>query len=409
LSVDYFMPPEPGDTAAAIRFASAGSAAAESLPAIPLLLRTLIPMNANGGAFTGTLTGGNGRAGAGPTTTYAFDVPSGVNDLSLTLEDADNGYLLEGVLVDPNGMQVSVENNIDPFGYVQYAVQLFHANPQPGRWRFVLLQNFTSSGNQTSLPFTARVGFNLAQYSAATLPNDPTIKLSASAGALAVPVEFLNTGAATEAYFADARLLKSVATALPLAPPSVCSAATTTLPGYFACYTVPTEVSNIAFVAASNRGITMDAYNVVGFNVGGTGNPDLYAKYLSKDTVQASLSVPEVPSGLWEVVPSLIGPYGASGAPTAPITTKAVATLKAFDAAVTSSNGDYWADVTLGTNTFNPLLVPPGESGTITLTITPDPAQVGKTIKGVVYIDTYSGFGSGDEVVALPYAYTIAP
>ena len=408
LSVDYFMPPEPGDTAAAIRFAPADSAGAEPLPAIPLLLRTLIPLNADGGAFTGTLTGGNGRAGAGPTTTYAFDVPSGVNDLSLTLEIADNGYLLEGVLVDPNGMQVSVEGNLDPFGDPQYAMQLFHASPQPGRWRFVLLQNYTSSGNQTSLPFTARIGFNVAQY-AATLPNDPTVKLSASDGPVSVPVEFVNTGAATLAYFTDARLARSVATALPPAP-FACSPGTTTLPGYCAFYTVPTEVTNIQFGAASNRGITMDAYNDVGYDVGGTGNPDLYAKYLAKDTVQASLSVPEVPFGLWAVVPSPIGPYGASGASTATISTTAVATMKPFDAAVTSTSGDIWADLTLGTSTYNPLVLSPGELGRITLTITPDPKKVGKTITGMVFLDTYNSFvGTGDEVIALPYAYTIAP
>jgi hypothetical protein len=44
------------------------------------------------------------------------------------------------------------------------------------------------------------------------------------------------------------------------------------------------------------------------------------------------------------------------------------------------------------------------------LVITPDPAQVGKTITGFVYIDTFNpNVTTGDEVVRIPYSYTIAP
>jgi hypothetical protein len=75
---------------------------------------------------------------------------------------------------------------------------------------------------------------------------------------------------------------------------------------------------------------------------------------------------------------------------------------------VSADSGDEWADLTLGTATFNPLLLPPGEGGIITLTITPDPTQVGKTVTGYVYIDTYNAYaGTGDEVVAIPYSYTV--
>ena len=41
---------------------------------IPVTLRTLVPLSGSGGSFTGTLTGGNGRAGGSPTQTFAFDV-----------------------------------------------------------------------------------------------------------------------------------------------------------------------------------------------------------------------------------------------------------------------------------------------------------------------------------------------
>ncbi|HWL85826.1 MAG TPA: hypothetical protein VNO21_08495, partial [Polyangiaceae bacterium] len=68
---------------------------------------------------------------------------------------------------------------------------------------------------------------------------------------------------------------------------------------------------------------------------------------------------------------------------------------------------------TEGTATYNPIVLAPGATGTITLTMTPDPSQVGNTVKGVVYVDTLNAFdlnanyGAGDEVARLPYAYTI--
>jgi hypothetical protein len=88
----------------------------------------------------------------------------------------------------------------------------------------------------------------------------------------------------------------------------------------------------------------------------------------------------------------------------------AVALMKPFDPAVSSSAGDIWADLTLGTNTFNPLALASGAGGTITVTIAPSTSDIGKTISGYLYIDTFNGVvGTGDEVVRLPYTYTVAP
>ena len=122
----------------------------------------------------------------------------------------------------------------------------------------------------------------------------------------------------------------------------------------------------------------------------------------------ASLTEPEIPYGTWIEVPALIGPYGAAGAPTEPVTMSAVATAKGFDGAVSADSGDIWADLTFGSNTFNPLVIASGEAGTITLTITPDPSKVGETITGYVYVDTYNPYATtGDEVIRIPYSYTI--
>jgi hypothetical protein len=399
---DFYTPSEPGDLAAGLRFTETDGS--YTLPQIPVTVRTLIPLGPTGGSFSGTLTGGNGRPGAGPTQTYEFNVPNNVQNMSLVVPISDNNYLLEGLLIDPNGMQLSVGLNLDPFGAPQYALQLFHYNPQPGLWRFILLQNYYSSGNQTSLPFTARIGFNNAQVAAAGLPNSASTVLSASGGPVTATSQVINTGAVTAAYFADARLTSQSFVQI---GEQECSS-TATLPGACGLFYFPTQTSAVQFRASSTVPIEMDAYNDVGFNVGGTGNPDIFGAQKSSGQVVASLAEPEVPYGLWVASPSNIGPYGAAGAPTLPVTLTAYGTIKNFDSAVSADSGDEWADLTLGTATFNPLLLPPGEGGIITLTITPDPTQVGKTVTGYVYIDTYNAYaGTGDEVVAIPYSYTV--
>jgi hypothetical protein len=399
---DFFTPANAGDLAAGLRFTETDGS--YTLPQIPVTMRTLIPLGPTGGSFSGALTGGNGRPGAGPTQTFEFNVPNNVQNMSLVLPVSDNNYLLEGLLIDPNGMQLSVGLNLDPFGAPQYALQLFHYNPQPGLWRFVLLQNYTSSGNQTSLPFTARIGFNNSQITASGLPNSASTILSASGGPVTATIQVINTGAVTAAFFADARLKSQSFVQI---AEQECSA-TATIPGACGLFYFPTQTSAVQFRASSTAPIQMDAYNDVGFNVGGTGNPDIFASQKSSGEVVASLAEPEVPYGLWVSSPSTIGPYGADGAPTLPVTLTAYGTINNFDSAVSADSGDAWADLTLGTATYNPLVLPPGEGGTITLTITPDPTQVGKTVTGYVYVDTYSQYtGTGDEVVRIPYTYTV--
>jgi hypothetical protein len=409
VTAEFSMPASSGDSAAALRFERSRDAASAKFAQVPVSLRTLIPTEPTGGNFTGTLTGGNSRAGTGPTQTFEFNVPQGVNDMSLVLNIADNGYLLEGLLVDPNGMQLSVAPNQDPLnGSAQFAVQLSHYNPQPGRWKFVLLQNFTSSGNQTTLPFTARIGFNSARISAPALPNSATVQLSASAAPLTVPITVVNNGALTQLYFADARLDAQTFTQLP-AQPGGCSGPVVTLPGFCALNFLPTQVSIAAFAAQSSVPITMDAFNSVGTGVGGTGNPDIFARKIGQDAVVALISEPEVPYSAWFSIPSQVGPYGPAGAPTVPATASAFVSMKPFDSAVSADSGDIWADLVLNTNTFSPLVLAPGQTGTINVTITPDATQQGKTVTGFIYVDTFNTVvTTGDEVVRLPYSYTVS-
>ncbi|MGA2396564.1 MAG: S8 family serine peptidase [Steroidobacteraceae bacterium] len=403
-TIDYEMPSQSGDVAAAIRFGGATSGFVP--PEIPVSLRTLVPIGPTGGSFTGTLTGGNGRAGVGPYQTYEFDVPAGKRSMSLTLATAADGYLLEGLLVDPNGMQMSVQPNADVAGNQQYGMTLSHYLPQPGRWRFTLVTNYTASGNETSLPFTGRVSFSqTGGVSVSDLPNNAETLISASGKPVTVEVKVTNEGTVSSAYFVDSRLRTPALVEL---PGYACSG-TNTLPNQCGEFILPTEVGTIQFFALATAPIEMDAYNDVGTNVGFTGNPDIFAAQLAPDAVLATLTEPEVPWGVWFTVPSLIGPYGPAGAPTTPVSTAAFALMEPFDASMSGSSGDVWADLTLGTNTYNPLILAPGESGTITVTLTPSAAQVGSTVSGYLYVDTFNpNMGTGDELVRVPYSYTVS-
>jgi hypothetical protein len=398
----FTTPRQPGDSNVAIRFAPSAGASAHA--DIPIALRTLIPIGSNGGFFTGTLTGGNGRPGAGPTQTFAFDVPPGVNNMSLGLQVLDNLYALQGLLIAPNGMQLSVEPNFDAAGNSAFAMQLNRANPMPGRWRFILLLNFFTSGNQTSLPFTAQIGLDTAQVNASGVPNGR--KLSVSAGPVVVPITVTNNGGLSQAYFADARLNTFTTLAFSTFGP-LCPGVSSS----FSCWgtILPTQVRSVQFTASSTAPITMDASGNTGYIVGFTGAPDLTAHPIGPNTVAASLTEPEVPWGEWEMFPTLRGPFGTAGAPPTPVNTSAVASLRAFDAAVSADSGDLWADVVFGTSTFTGgLVLGPGDTGTINVTFAPSASQVGTTVNGAIFIDTFNGtVQTGDEVVRIPYSYTV--
>jgi hypothetical protein len=215
-----------------------------------------------------------------------------------------------------------------------------------------------------------------------------------------IPVSITNTGIASEQYFADARLATSATVLLPgtgtgqflpvVQPPQ---------------FLVPPEARSLAIAAQSTVGITMDAPFAFG-------DPDLWAQPdpNAADTVVATLSEPELPYGIWRALPAEIGPYGASGAPTVPVTVTAQAVMQPFDPAVSADSGDPWEDAFQGTQTYHPLVLAPAQAGIITVTITPAAGQVGETITGYLYVDTLNpATDNGDEVVRIPYRYTVAP
>jgi hypothetical protein len=154
----------------------------------------------------------------------------------------------------------------------------------------------------------------------------------------------------------------------------------------------------------------MDAVGLSGFNVGVTQSPDLIAREVAPHTVAASLFAPEVPYGPWDEYSSYNGPFGRNGTPTDPIETSAYILYQPFDTDVSSDHGNKWLDFMTGSSTYDPLVLAPGASGTLHVRIRPAASAVGKTVAGNLHIETFNdAAATGDEVIRLPYIYTVVP
>ena len=85
----------------------------------------------------------------------------------------------------------------------------------------------------------------------------------------------------------------------------------------------------------------------------------------------------------------------------------AVANTNPFDSAVTASSGDVWAQSVNPAAPYTPVSIGPGQTGTITLTFTPN-APKGTVVRGFIGVDTFNLVTiSGDELINIPYSYKV--
>lgn len=412
---------------------------------IPVTVRTLVATSAAGGAFTGVLTGGNGRGapggGIGVSNTYVFNVPSGSKSLNLDIHMASNpavgstpGTELLAYLVDPNGEAVSYSTNYVPgAGGVAVAtrdVSVYHASPMAGAWRVLLQWPNPVSGAALSVGFGGKITFNaFAQTN--TLPNSATKTVSATSGTT-YTVHLCNPSLAPQAYFADPRLTGAPDLPYQLfnvnaAPGSVSAFGTVELPFAQLLYFVPPDSNQLQASLFSSLPVTFDLSYF-------PGDPDVspavkapgVSGSQSGDESALTFSSPEIAQGLWNFVPAEVGPFGASGNKAAVAQASLTVVTQQFDAATTSSTGDFWPNQTFTgpSSTFTPALLASKGCGNITGKIMPT-ASVGSVVHGVLYLDDYvlgsnitsgfvpSNFGlgiipSGDQIIGIPYTYKVS-
>jgi Subtilase family len=362
---------------------------------IPIVVRALVPVTASGGSFSGTLTGGATSFNAGQEFTYQFKVPAGQPSLNLGVRLADSDYGLWGFLVDPNGEPLDVQTtaNDNLFG-TGPTMQFFHGSPTPGRWTLVLVVAIPVSGVRLTEPFTGALSFTAPSVNASGVPDSAGTVLPAGQPVTAT-IKVTNAGNIGKDFFADPRLNGKVPqlllgsdvndVALPLS--------LTAQPNWL----VPTNTNALVVGAQGTVPITMD----VGAQFG---DPDVLGLSFGNNSV-ASLTAPEVAPGIFFGIPEATGPF-TSGT-TGTVNLAAVANTNPFDSAVTSTSGDVWAQSVDATAPYTPLTLDPGQTGTITLTITPS-APKGTVVRGFIGVDTFNlGTLSGDELVNIPYTYTV--
>jgi hypothetical protein len=409
-------PAEPGDASGAIvlRSRPAGGGSTTSTT-VPVTLRSLIPRGNQ--TFSETLTGGNGRAPiSGQEFFYQLDVPAGQPELNATITVQDSGNQFGAYLIDPQGEAVAYATNMVPGATSssppdnQAGAQLHTLNPAAGRWRLAVVFAPVVSGNSLSSAFQVNVNQQAVPASGGALPNAASTQLTAGQS-YTYDVTVKNTGTAPEMFFPDARLPGSTSFAL-----GAISGATDNLPDNdnVPVYLVPTNSTQFQ-AQATTTGSTPLLFEsqFVG------GDPDL----ASTVGTTASLSFADNPlaTGEWDVLPVEYGTFGTTGPPGEAVSTSATVVTSPFDTTVSSPTGDLESDSAnpaTSLDSFTPITIAPGQTGTIPVTITPSGAS-GTNVTGTLYLDdtAYFEFGSiqdalvnypqADEVAALPYEYTI--
>jgi hypothetical protein len=399
-------PDKAGDSSDALVLTGSGPSTV-----VPVVLRTLVPLDRHGGSFDGAFTGGNGRGGVpNPGTWYEFDVKKGSPALSVGFTvTGDTNQQLYGFLIDPNGEPVSEKTNARADGSLVAGLQFSTVNPQPGRWRLAVAVFGPMSGSSLVTPFSGRISLDGANVKVAGVPNSPSAHLKAGTP-VTTTVRFANKGAADQAYFLDGRLTGKKDT--PLVVDNSDFTIVNAPLGPFPAARVPTE-SDSLHVAATGDGpfnfevspFPADHTEDLAFE----GDPDREAGPAGTSP-SVTVSDPIVAPQTWLALPTISGgPFSNAGAGTVTMHFTATAHTRPFDPAVTSATGDpLLGYVSAGAPAATPVSVEAGANGSIQLTITPTGAK-GSVVRGTLFLDAVDPItGSTDEIAAVPYAYTVS-
>jgi hypothetical protein len=118
-----------------------------------------------------------------------------------------------------------------------------------------------------------------------------------------------------------------------------------------------------------------------------------------------------ITNGFWGSAPTECGPYPGP-APTGSVSSAMFVVAKQFDTSVSSATGDIELESVAPVSSFTPVLINPGQSATVDVTITPSAAP-GTVVSGTLYVDDFLnnippyGQIASDELAGLPYTYTV--
>ncbi len=395
--VNLTTPAAPGDAAEAVTFRT--SSGGSPPPAtIPVTLRALVPVTRNNPAsFAGTLTGGNARAPFyGQDLAYQFDVPAGVHSIDVDVNVGAPGYQLIGILADPNLSPVDAQgtSSQDGSGTNLQTMHFTWANPTPGRWSLDLAQINGVDSLKTSAPITGAVSFDRQSVTATGLPSGRSVGLPAAP--VTATVHVVNNGNSFEEYSIDPRLNRDTVLSLSTLTGSsgqlpLDASQITAIPQFL----VPPFSTRLDIAATST--VPIDFTTSPNF-----GTPELLSS--QGDQAVVSYAAPDIAASAWSCPPTEIGPGPSRPAA---FSCGADAVTKAFDLSVTSSTGNIWSAAEGLTADYAPLILQPGQSGDITVTIAPG-GNPGELVSGFLAVETFNfNTLSSDQVASLPYSYRI--
>ena len=409
VTVSATTPSTPGDASGSIVLNSLDTSGNANSTSIPVTLRTLVNVAA-GGAFTGTLTGGNGRPpGEGQEDYYEFSVGAGVSNITANLSlSNDPGDPVGAYLISPDGDALGYgQNSLN--GTAEKSLTATTINPAAGTWTLVVVFAEPIVGNEVSQSYSGNIAFNTVFATAPKLPDSTGVTLAAGSP-VNIPVTITNKGAAPEDFFTDARLSTYQSTALTSVDQSTGVALPLVqTPPY---WLVPTETSSVSTSATASLPVQFD------WGPNGS-DPDLSSTPPGAgalcSTSPSGIYAPiggSVTAGLWLTTPGECGPYAAPAA-AGTVSETMTAMTKPFDPTISSGTSDLWLEAINPSLPFNAAFVlGPGQKATFNLTITPAGSS-GTQVSGDLYIDDailgvppYGQF-TGDETTAIPYAYTV--
>ena len=407
VTVSATTPSSPGDATGSFDFTS--NLGLSGTSTIPVTLRSTVDV-ASGGAFHGTLTGGNGRApGEGQDEYYEFKVGAGVHNITANVSlTNDVNDPVGAYLVSPSGDTRGFgQNNTN--GSQTLSLTAYTLNPAPGTWTLIVAFAEPTVGDEISQPYTGNIKFDDVSASAAGLPDSTSTQLAAGTP-VTVPVTITNHGAAPEAFFVDPRLDQSAS--VTLAGLSQITGLTLPLTGGEPVWFMPTETSSVSTTSTASLPIMFDFGATQGDPEPASHNPG--AGPLCATTETAGYTPSDggaVSAGFWYAAPTECGPYSGP-APAGTVSSSMTVQTKQFDTSVTSDTGDIMLAAINPAASVSPLILNPGQSGVINVTITPS-GPSGTQVTGTLYVDDlltgvppYGQF-SGDELAGLPYSYTI--